>query len=37
MTDGEATGIFVDAAMRYILEVIPEKTDEDDRLAWSWL
>lgn len=31
--DGAATGIFVDAAMRYILEVIPDKTAEDYELA----
>lgn len=28
-TGGEATGIFVDAAMRYIRSVIPERTDQE--------
>ncbi|MCC5907344.1 MAG: amidohydrolase [Balneolaceae bacterium] len=27
--DGEATGIFVDATMQYLREVIPERTEED--------
>lgn len=27
--DGEATGIFVDATMQYLREVIPERSDED--------
>ncbi len=27
--DGEATGILVDATMRYVRDVIPERTDED--------
>ena len=27
--DGEATGILVDTVMRYVREVIPERTDED--------
>ena len=27
--EGEATGILVDATMRYVREVIPERTDED--------
>jgi predicted amidohydrolase YtcJ len=28
-TDGEASGIFVDATMQYLREVIPQRTDED--------
>ena len=31
--EGEATGIFVDATMRYIREVIPDRSPEEKRLA----
>ncbi len=32
-TRGDATGIFIDATMRYISENIPERTEEDHRQA----
>jgi predicted amidohydrolase YtcJ len=31
--EGEATGIFIDASMQYLREVIPERTDEDHQNA----
>lgn len=33
--NGEATGIFIDRAMNYVENVIPEKTDEDFREAFQ--
>lgn len=31
--DGEATGVFVDVVMRYISDNIPDRTDEENRMA----